>query len=144
MNFSRHFASFIVSAMLMSATTISAGTYTYPYLTLRTSDGQATALDVKNLEITFGNGKLYATNDKGTTTLDLTQLSSMRFTKSDAQPGDIDGDGNRSIGDVTALINVVVGNTGVTSADISFYDVNGDSTIDDKDLIELLNIILEQ
>ncbi|MGI6231760.1 MAG: hypothetical protein ACOYJF_02790 [Prevotella sp.] len=51
----------------------------YSYLNVKSADGTVTSLSVTNLKITFSNGKLVATNDSGTTSLTLSDLSQMYF-----------------------------------------------------------------
>ena len=57
-------------------------------------------------------------------------------------PGDVDGNGNLSINDVTALINYLL--TG-NASDISFKnaDVNVDGKVNISDVTELINILLK-
>ncbi|MCR4994222.1 MAG: Ig-like domain-containing protein [Bacteroidales bacterium] len=53
--------------------------YTYPYLVFTDSDGDETTVSVDDLEITFSDGQLVATNGDGSITLTLSTLASMAF-----------------------------------------------------------------
>lgn len=53
--------------------------------------------------------------------------------------GDVNGDGQVTIADVTALVNIILGNQG---GDTSVADLNGDSQITIADVTSLVNIIL--
>lgn len=63
--------------------------FAYPYLAFTAADGVQTTLSVANLEITFSEGRLIASNADGTTTLALTDLASMAFSSTgEATPVD--------------------------------------------------------
>ena len=53
--------------------------------------------------------------------------------------GDVNGDGQVTIADVTALVNIILGSQG---GDTSVADLNGDSQITIADVTSLVNIIL--
>ena len=53
--------------------------------------------------------------------------------------GDVNGDGQVTIADVTSLVNIILGNQG---GDTSVADLNGDSQITIADVTSLVNIIL--
>ena len=54
--------------------------------------------------------------------------------------GDIDGDGEINVGDVTALINKLLN---VASFDDDVCDINGDGEVNVTDVTSLINMILE-
>ena len=54
--------------------------------------------------------------------------------------GDIDGDGEINVGDVTALINKLLN---ATSFDDEVCDINGDGEVNVTDVTSLINMILE-
>ena len=54
--------------------------------------------------------------------------------------GDVNGDSQVTIADVTALVNIILGKT--TDYDISVADVNGDNNVTIADVTALVNIIL--
>lgn len=53
--------------------------------------------------------------------------------------GDVNNDGNRNVSDVTALINMILGNMDM---DQTLGDVNGDGHVNVSDVTELINLIL--
>jgi len=55
------------------------------------------------------------------------------------EPGDVNGDGRLSIGDVTALINILLSDN---SEDNPAADVNNDGKISIGDVTTLINILL--
>ena len=57
--------------------------------------------------------------------------------------GDVNGDGNIGIADVTALVNIILGKTLTPSATQQLAaDVNGDTLVNIADVTALVNIIL--
>ena len=56
--------------------------------------------------------------------------------------GDVDGDGNVGISDVTALIDYILGN-GAYGIDMEQADVNGDGNLGIADVTDLIDIILK-
>ena len=54
--------------------------------------------------------------------------------------GDIDGDGEINVGDVTALINKLLS---AASFDDDVCDINGDGEVNVTDVTSLINMILE-
>ena len=53
--------------------------------------------------------------------------------------GDVNGDGNVDVSDVTALINMILG---TTPADLEVADINADGILDVTDVTALINAIL--
>jgi hypothetical protein len=56
--------------------------------------------------------------------------------------GDVNGDGNVTIADVTALVNIILGKDTEGVYDHEAADVNGDGGITIADVTALVNIIL--
>lgn len=56
--------------------------------------------------------------------------------------GDVNGDGEVNVTDVTALVNIILGST--TDYDTAIADVNGDGEVNVTDVTALVNIILGQ
>ena len=54
-------------------------------------------------------------------------------------PGDVSGDGNVNVSDVSALINMILG---IVDTDEASADVNGDGKVNVSDVTALINIIL--
>jgi len=59
----------------------------------------------------------------------------------DVLPGDVNGDGRRSIADVTALINYLLSSDDL-SVNLAAADVNGDSRYTIADVTALINLLL--
>ena len=53
--------------------------------------------------------------------------------------GDVNGDGNVTIGDIVAVVNIIAGNTG--NYDLNAADANQDGTISVGDIVTIVNII---
>ena len=88
--------------MLCAATALTAAAeeYDYPYLVFTSNNGTETSVAVDELEITFSNGQLVATNNTGAqTALTLADLASMRFADAAHLP---DGISRQSLSDVSS------------------------------------------
>ena len=64
----------------------------------------------------------------------------VQFAYTTALVGDVNGDGKVTIGDVTELVNIILGKN--TNENTSTADVNGDGMVTIGDVTELVNIIL--
>lgn len=73
---------------------LGAGAYDYPYLTLQKTDGTEVTLSVEQLQLTFADGKLTATNSDGSQSIALTELSKMFFTSQSAGIDDLSATDN--------------------------------------------------
>ena len=56
----------------------------------------------------------------------------------DADPADLNGDGSVNVGDVTTLVNMILGKTAMSAA----ADLNGDGSVNVGDVTTLVNMIL--
>ena len=88
----------IMKKILMTTTvllgSLGAEAYDYPYLTLQKTDGTAVTLSVEQLQLTFADGKLTATNSDGSQTMALTDLNKMFFTDHSAGIDDLSATDN--------------------------------------------------
>ena len=66
----------------------------------------------------------------------------LHLSKSASKPGDVNGNGEVNVTDVTALVNIILGST--TDYDMLNVDVNGDGEVNVTDVTALVNIILGQ
>lgn len=115
----------------------------YLYLTFQNADGATKSLSVESLSITFGDGKLMATNVDGEEVLSLTDLSKMYFSKNASTLiGDVNMDGLVNITDAVCLVNYLLTNDS-TGINLLAADVNNDSGINITDVVSLINLILE-
>lgn len=95
---------FIVCAVMLCAVTARA--FDYPYLVFTNTGGETTAIAVSNnMTLAVSGSTLAVTNDDGTTSFTLTDLSAMQFSTSDT---------------LTALKNVLKGDEPVR-----VYSLNG-------------------
>ena len=62
--------------------------------------------------------------------------------RADALPGDVNGNGKTDIGDITALIDYLLGQ-GTTTIDLEVADVDGDGRVSIADVVGLVDLILE-
>lgn len=69
----------ILLMMVVMVATIVAHAYDYPYLTLQTASGTTTSVAVDDLVLTVSDGQLVVTNDDGSVTFTLSELSKMYF-----------------------------------------------------------------
>jgi len=69
----------LITISLLCACLSFADDYEYPYLIFTNSDGSQAAMNVDQLEITFSDGKLVATNGSESKSLTLADLAKMQF-----------------------------------------------------------------
>ena len=70
----------ILFLILFAGSALSSLAYDYPYLAFQTSNGSVTTVAVESLTLTVSGSSLVATNDDGSVTLSLSDLSKMYFT----------------------------------------------------------------
>ncbi len=117
----------------------------YPYLNVGLSGGSETSYPATDgLTLTFENGKLVASN--GGTMLGSNDLSNVLYMVfglgGEVNPtiaGDVNGDGEITSADVTALYNWLLNND--DSALVN-GDVNGDGDITAADITSVYNVML--
>jgi hypothetical protein len=108
---------------------------------LVTFQGQYAPLDIdedgdKTLLYIGADNKLLYPNS------DATINAFRAWLKSNTNYGDVNGDGNVSVSDVTCLVNHILGNQD-DNFDIKKADLNGDGTISVNDVTTLVDIILQ-
>jgi len=65
--------------LMMVVVSLSAWAYDYPYLVFQTTDGTTYAVSVESLTLDVSNDQLIVTNDEGTQSFTLSELSKMYF-----------------------------------------------------------------
>jgi hypothetical protein len=70
---------------------------------------------------------------------DYGDVVSFTYKATRPERGDVNGDGNINVTDVTTLVNMILG---VVPTDMVTADVNGDGKINVSDVTALINIIL--
>ncbi len=85
----------------------------------------------------------YAYGTAGSTTVNYTDYSPARKFNYVSAPlvGDLNADGEVNVSDVTALINHILGDAGITDA---LCDINADGVVNVSDVTALINLILGQ
>lgn len=111
-------------------------------------DGNATIIfqgeNTRNqLRFNYNNGEpLFACYAEETTTGSLSQIYKKVTVTPTTRPGDVNHDGDVTIADVTALVNIILGKDTEGVYDHEAADVNGDEGITIADVTALVNIIL--
>lgn len=113
----------------------------YTKLTFQQVDGTKQSVDLQSLVITFSDGQLLATNEKGDQSFTLRNLAKMYFSTSSII-GDVNRDGFVNISDVTCIINYILNGDG-SNIDLEAAELNGDGTINISDATKLINMILQ-
>ena len=113
----------------------------YTKLTFQQVDGTKQSVDLQSLVITFSDGQLLATNEKGDLSFALRNLAKMYFSTSSII-GDVNRDGYVNISDVTCIINYILNGDG-SNIDLEAAELNGDGTINISDATKLINMILQ-
>ena len=98
--------------MLIALVAICASAETYSYLKFTKTNGSTVTCSVEGLKITYDNTNVTVTNAEGTTTIALAEVQDMYFSNeaggNDFLRGDVNGDHEVTIADVTALINYLL------------------------------------
>ena len=132
--------------LALTALGAQADNVTYNYLVMKEGNGTLTPLSVVNLELTFGNGKLYAKGADGNRTFSLASLASMFFSVKDPTSvilGDANDDGVVTVADYVAVGHHIQGQTPASWNAVN-ADVKGDGVINVADYIGIVHIILKQ
>ena len=104
------------------------------------------AYSVEGLKVTYDASNVYITNAEGTATIALAQVKDMYFsneggTTPTVMIGDVNNDGYVTIGDVTALIDHLLG--GGDGINLDAADVNGSGDVSIGDVTALIDFLLE-
>ena len=131
--------------MLIALVAICASADTYSYLKFTKTNGSTVTCSVEGIKVTYDNNNITVTNNEGTTTIALSEVQDMYFSNeaggATVVRGDVDGDGDVAIADITALLNyLLTGNTdGVVAANA---DCDQDGEVAIADITALLNYLL--
>ncbi len=87
--------------LLIVVASLTARAYDYPYLVFQTTDGTAYVVAVESLSIDINSNQLITTNNEGTQTFTLSELSKMYFSVS--SPTDINELFSSDGGEVEAI-----------------------------------------
>ena len=133
-----------IITMLIALVAIFASAETYNYLKFTKTNGTTVTYSVEGLKLTYSNTNVTVTNVDGTATIALSEVQDMYFSNEAGTvgiPGDVNGDGQVNITDVTMLINALM------SEDFSNIvtdnaDLNGDGSINITDVTTLINMVM--
>jgi hypothetical protein len=132
--------------MLIALVAMTISAETYSYLKFTKTDNSTVTYSVEGLKLTYDNTNVTITNAEGTATLPLAQVQNMEFTNDAGTTpsvliGDVNNDGEVSIGDVTALIDHLLGST-TSNINLAAADVNNDSEVTIADVTALIDRLL--
>ena len=132
--------------MLIALVAMTISAETYSYLKFTKTDNSTVTYSVEGIKLTYDNTNVTITNAEGTATLPLAQVKDMEFTNDPGSTpsvliGDVNNDGEVSIGDVTALIDYLLGGT-VSNINLAAADVNSDSEVTIADVTALIDKLL--
>ncbi|MBQ4367494.1 MAG: dockerin type I repeat-containing protein [Muribaculaceae bacterium] len=139
----------IIFILVLAFATLQASADAFGYLKFNLSGSNEQAFAANGVKITFDNGNAIVTLADGTTsTLTLADINYFYFSDdagTNLLKGDVNGDGEISVADITALVNIVLSSEQLTDPDL-FYraDVNSDGEIGIADITSLVNLVMEQ
>ena len=132
-----------IITMLIALVAMFAGAETYSYLKFTKTNGSTVSCSAAGLKITYDNSTITVTNDEGTTTIALADVQDMYFSNEAGTThklGDVNGDGEVNVSDVTALISYVLGNN--NDIIVEAANCNGDNDINVADVTVLIKYVL--
>ena len=123
-----------------------AGTATYVYMRIRSNQASGETVTFKvyvkstNMEVDVKDYTMNFTNQavQGMPSSPVV-LNFVPFT-----PGDANGDGEINVGDVSAMVNYIIGTPATGTFIPAAADLNGDGEINVGDLSAVINIIINQ
>ena len=133
-----------IITMLIALVALFASAETYNYLKFTKTNGTSVTYSVEGLKLTYSNTNVTVTNVDGTATLALAEVQDMYFTNEAAPSflrGDVDGDGEIGISDVTALIDYILTENPV-GVIIQACDCDQDGEVGISDVTALIDYIL--
>lgn len=135
-----------IITMLIALVAMVASAETYNYLKFTKTDNSTVTYSVEGIKLTYDNINVTITNAEGTATLPLAQVLNMEFTNDPGTTpsvliGDVNRDGEVTIGDVTVLADYMLGENAV-DIDLAAADVNSDNDITIGDVTALIDMLL--
>ena len=133
--------------MLIALVAFCASTETYNYLKFTKTNGTTLTYSVEGLKITYDASNVTVKNAEGTATIALAEVQDMYFSNEAGGPefirGDVNGDNEVSISDVTALINYLLSHD-ATGVNVAAADCNQDNEVTISDVTALINYLLSK
>ncbi len=134
-----------IITMLIALVAMFASAETYNYLKFTKTNGSTVTYSVEGLKLTYDNTNVTITNAEGTATIALAEVQDMYFSNeaggSDFIRGDVNGDSNVNITDVTSLINYLLSQD-ATGINLDAANCNQDDGISISDVTTLVNYLL--
>ena len=133
-----------IITMLIALVAMVASAETYNYLKFTKTNGTSVTYSVEGLKLTYSNTNVTVTNVDGTATLALSEVQDMYFTNEAAPSflrGDVDGDGEVGISDVTALIDYIL-TENPEGVNVPACDCDQDNEVGISDVTALIDYIL--
>ena len=131
--------------MLIALVAMFASAETYNYLKFTKTNGSTVTYSVEGLKLPYDNTNVTITNAEGTATIALAEVQDMYFSNeaggSDFIRGDVNGDSNVNITDVTSLINYLLSQD-ATGINLDAANCNQDDGISISDVTTLVNYLL--
>ena len=131
--------------MLIALVAMFASAETYNYLKFTKTNGSTVTYSVEGLKLTYDNSNVYVTNAETSATIALAEVQDMYFSNeaggSDFIRGDVNGDSNVNITDVTSLINYLLSQD-ATGINLDAANCNQDDGISISDVTTLVNYLL--
>ena len=133
-----------ILTLLISLGVLAATAAIYPYLNVNLNNGSEVSYPTTDLMLKFENGQLVASNNgvqAGSNSLSnvLQMMFGLGSEGGQALPGDVDGDGNLTAGDITALYNFLL--NGDDSSLVN-GDQDGDGEITAGDVTFVYSLLL--
>ena len=133
--------------MLIALVAMVASAETYNYLKFTKTNGTTLTYSVEGLKITYDASNVTVKNAEGTATIALAEVQDMYFSNEAGGPefirGDVNGDNEVSISDVTALINYLLSHD-ATGVNVAAADCNQDNEVTISDVTALINYLLSK
>ena len=131
--------------MLIALVAIFASAETYNYLKFTKTNGSTVTYSVEGLKLTYDNTNVYVTNAETTATIALSEVQDMYFSNEAAPSfirGDVNGDGNVNMDDLTALINYLVYGSSINQMGAAACSNPDDTVVNMDDLTALINFLV--
>ena len=136
-----------IITMLIALVAMFASAETYNYLKFTRTNGSTVTYSVEGLKLTYDNTNVTITNVDGTATIALAEVQDMYFSNeaggNDFLRGDVNGDGEVTIADVTVLINYML-TEDATGVNLDAVDCNQDNETTIADVTVLINYLLTE
>ena len=133
--------------MLIALVAMFASAETYNYLKFTRTNGSTVTYSVEGLKLTYDNTNVTITNVDGTATIALAEVQDMYFSNeaggNDFLRGDVNGDHEVTIADVTVLINYML-TEDATGVNLDAVDCNQDNETTIADVTALINYLLTE